>query len=682
MTDTRRRERPAKATHFLPHVQGLRAIAVLLVVLYHVWPGRVSGGYIGVDIFFVISGFLITGQLARELDRTGRIALPSFWAKRARRLLPAAITVLVFCSLAVLFLLPLSSLVAETKEILASTFYVENWQLALGSVDYLASHDATTVQHYWSLSLEEQFYLVWPLLLLGATWLGVKFFAAKRWLLMIGVVAVVSVASLAASVLYTASNPAEAYFVTWTRFWEFGAGAILALLPRLRPSGAWWPNLIGYAGLAMILGAGWFFDRDTPFPGYTALLPVIGTAMVITTDRAKHWWDVGSVLGGPPQRFVGDISYSLYLWHWPLIIVAPYVPGWGLSGWNRVALIAICFVLAWLTKRFIEDPTRSWTFFTTRKPRVTYAGVIALMAVSSLFVGAAWVVNNPRYEAEAAELHEIQSNLPDCFGALAAPGCENPALANAVIPSPGFGNADSPGHVECFVQLNEAAVKACHFGSDDADAPRIALIGDSHAYQYIETLVALADEHGWSLTTYLKGACPWTTAPVSGPSPAFTASCTQWRTNLAHELSTTAPYDVVFTAALAHTPYTVSAADRDAVLSAGFVEAWKQAAGASIVTIVDNPDFAEDPNKCLRNSAPGECTERRAEVLERLDPLALAGEQAGATVLDFSDTYCDATVCFSVIGGANVYRDQDHLTRTFALTLGPAIGRAIAAKLP
>ncbi len=683
MTEPRLPERPAKATHFLPHVQGLRAVAVMLVVLYHVWPGRLSGGYVGVDVFFVISGFLITGQLARELERTGRIDLPSFWAKRARRLLPASITVLVFCSLAVLFLLPLSSLVAETREILASTFYVENWQLALGSVDYLASHDATTVQHYWSLSLEEQFYLVWPLMLLGATWLGVKFFAARRWLPMIGIVVLVSIASLVASALYTGSNPAEAYFVTWTRFWEFGVGAILALVPRLRPSGAWSSNLVGYAGLAMILAAGWFFDRDTPFPGYTALLPVIGTAMVISADRAKHWWDIGRVMGGPPQRFVGDISYSLYLWHWPLIIIAPYVPGWGLSGWNRVALIGICFLLAWLTKKFIEDPTRSWRFFTARRPRFTYAGVIALMAASSLFVGVAWVVGQPRYVAEASELQQIRADLPDCFGALAGPGCENPELANAIIPSPGFGNADSPDQVECFVQLNESSVKTCHFGSDAPDAPRVALIGDSHAYQYIETLVALAQERNWSLTTYLKGACPWTTADVSGPSPAFVDSCRQWRANLADELASVAPYDVVFTAALAHTPYGVSATDHDEALSDGFVEAWKQAAGAAIVTIVDNPDFAEDPNKCLRTaSSPADCTERRSEVLDDVDPLALAGAMAGATVLDFSDVYCDEAECFSVIGGANVYRDQDHLTRTFALTLGPAIGDAIEAVLP
>jgi hypothetical protein len=154
-----------------------------------------------------------------------------------------------------------------------------------------------------------------------------------------------------------------------------------------------------------------------------------------------------------------------------------------------------------------------------------------------------------------------------------------------------------------------------------------------------------------------------------------------WRANLADELETAAPYEVVFTAALAHTPYRVGASDRDEALRDGFVEAWRQADGAAIVTIVDNPDFAEDPNKCLRTASADDCTERRADVLDETDPLALAAARAGATVLDFSDIYCDDTVCFSVIGGANVYRDQDHLTRTFALTLGPAIGDAIDAAL-
>lgn len=445
--------RTPQAAHFQPHIQGLRAIAVLLVVIYHVWPGRLSGGYVGVDVFFVISGFLITGQLARELQRSGRVNLPSFWAKRARRLLPASITVLVFCALAMIFILPMSALPAEIRELLASTFYVENWALALSSVDYLALQDATTTQHYWSLSLEEQFYVIWPLLLVGATWLSVKFAAQKRWFSLAAVTAVVTVASLAASVLYTASNPAEAYFVTFTRMWEFGIGGVLALLPAVRPRGAWAQNIVGYAGLAMILAAGWFFDHDTPFPGYTALLPVLGTAFVIMTDRREKWWDVGSVLSGRPQRFIGDISYSMYLWHWPLIIAAPYVPGWGMDGWNRVALVGITILLAWLTKIAIEDPARTWSVLTKRKPRFTFAGAVALMAISSVFIGIAWVAVQPRFDAARAELQAIATDPPECFGVSGDAGCVNPELVGAVIPDPGFGNADKPGHVECFVQL-------------------------------------------------------------------------------------------------------------------------------------------------------------------------------------------------------------------------------------
>jgi peptidoglycan/LPS O-acetylase OafA/YrhL len=688
MTDLRLRPppakapaRPVKATHFLPHVQGLRAIAVILVVLYHFWPGRLSGGYIGVDIFFVISGFLITGQLARELDKTGRIALPAFWAKRIRRLLPASITVLVFSTLATLFILPLSGLVDSLKEILASTFYFENWSLALGSVDYLASHDATLVQHYWSLSLEEQFYVFWPLLLLGATWIGVKFFAQRRWVPMVALVIVVSGLSLVASILYTHTNPAEAFFATFTRVWEFGAGAILALLPKLRPRGAWWPNIIGFAGIIAILVTAYKYNQDTPFPGYYAIVPVLGAMAVIVSDRAKHWWDIGNVLGGRPQRFIGDISYSVYLWHWPLIIIAPFIPGWGLDGWNRIVLFLASFVLGWLTKRFIEDPARTWTFLTAHRPRRSYVFMIALMAVSAIVVGGVFAINNPKYQAAAADLQQINEHPPQCFGAEASASCVNPALAKKVIPSAGFGNADKPGHVECFVQLNESGVKACHFGSTDAAAPRVALIGDSHAYQYIETMIELAKKRGWALTTYLKGACPWNTAQIGGPSVAFTDSCAAWKGNLKAELAKQPAYDAIFVAALHDTPYVTSATDKEQAIADGFTDAWTQAKGAPIVAIADNPDFLEDPNKCLRLNPAADCTEKRADVLPKSDPLVTAAKKAGAQLLDFSDKYCDDADCFSVVGGANVYRDQDHLTVTWTLTQAKAIGDGIARAL-
>jgi peptidoglycan/LPS O-acetylase OafA/YrhL len=682
--------------HFLPHLQGLRAIAVLLVVVYHFWPGRLQGGYIGVDVFFVISGFLITGQLARELEKSGRIALPAFYAKRVRRLLPAAVTVLIFSALATLFILPLSSLGENLREILASTFYVENWALAANSVDYLAAaNEATLVQHYWSLSLEEQFYLIWPLMLLGASWLGVRFASGKRWNALFAVVVIVSILSLAFSIVYTQTNAAQAYFVTFTRMWEFGAGAVLALLPRLRPTKAWLSNLLGYGGIAIVLGCGYFYDKTTPFPGYAAVLPVVGTMAIILASHRAHWYDAGRMLSIRPVGFIGDISYSLYLWHWPLIVIAPFVPGWGLSTINRLVLFVLCFVIAWLTKKFVEDPTRAFAPLVKRRPRATFGFMVAAMAVVSLVVGVTSVVQQPKYDAAAAELRSTLETLPDCFGAASggtdglAPieECSNPALADQIIPSPGFGNADRPQHPECLVTLNDSRLTSCEFGDTDSDAaPRVAIIGDSHAYSLLDPLIQLAETNGWHLTTYLKGACPWSTTPIAG-GDAFAASCADWRAALDDELASDAGYDVIFTAALAD--HTLDAdGSAAAAEKAGFVEAWspRLEQGTPVVTLVDNPSWETDPNKCLRISDASRCTESRDEGLGEVDPLASAATDLAAggldvTLLDFSETYCDAEDCFPVIGGANVYRDQDHLTRTFAFTLAPFIESAIDAAL-
>jgi peptidoglycan/LPS O-acetylase OafA/YrhL len=682
--------------HFLSHLQGLRAIAVLLVVVYHFWPGRLQGGYIGVDVFFVISGFLITAQLARELERSGRIALPAFYAKRVRRLLPAAVTVLIFSALATLFILPLSSLGENLREIVASTFYVENWALAANSVDYLAAaNEATLVQHYWSLSLEEQFYLIWPLMLLGASWLGVRFASGRRWNALFAVVVAVSILSLVFSIVYTQTNAAQAFFVTFTRMWEFGAGAVLALLPRLRPTRAWLSNLLGYGGIAIVLGCGYFYDKATPFPGYAAVLPVVGTMAIILASHQARWYDAGRVLSLRPVSFIGDISYSLYLWHWPLIIIAPFVPGWGLSTINRLVLFALCFVIAWLTKKFVEDPTRAFTPLVRRRPRATFGFMIAAMAVVSLVVGVTSVVQQPKYDAAAAELRSTLETLPDCFGAASggtdglAPieACSNPALADQIIPSPGFGNADRPQHPECLVTLNDSTLTSCEFGDTTSDAaPRVAIIGDSHAYSLLDPIIELAETNGWHLTTYLKGACPWSTTPIAG-GDAFAASCADWRAGLDDELASVAGYDVIFTAALAD--HTLDAdGSAAAAESAGFVEAWspRLEQGTPVVTLVDNPSWETDPNKCLRISAAADCTEPREEALGEVDPLASASAELAAggsdvTILDFSETYCDADDCFPVIGGANVYRDQDHLTRTFAFTLAPFIESAIDAAL-
>ncbi|MGP6177012.1 acyltransferase family protein [Microbacterium sp. A196] len=681
-----RRERSpehATATRFIPHVQGLRAIAVLFVVLYHFWPGRLSGGYVGVDIFFVISGFLITGHLARELSSTGRVNLGQFWARRARRLLPASLLVLLFCAIvsALPFLTPTSALPAEMREIIAATFYVENWYLAFNSADYLAlAGDPTTVQHYWSLSLEEQFYVIWPLLMLLAAWVAVKWFRGSRLRAAAIAIGIVSVASFIFCVVYTMTDPAPAYFVTFGRMWQFGVGALIALVPRLRVSNAALSFLLGWAGILVLLYTAVSFGRETVFPGYMALLPTLGAAAIIAASNTERWWYPTRLLSIRPMRFTGDISYSLYLWHWPLIVIAPSVPFWGLTIYHRVALLCICFILAWLTKKFVEDPMRAWKPLTSRRPRVTlWASLGAMVLVAATALGG-WAANAPAYQQGVQAIQDVRENPPACFGAasILEEACAGQA-PDTILPAPGFAGADSPDEPQCFIQLNDSRPVSCDFGSDAPDAPRVALVGDSHAYQYLATFAAIADREGWNLTTYFKGACPWNTTPLA-TAGSFGEACTDWREGISAALADN-EFDVVFTSAISNTPYASAGYDSsfDAAV-AGYRDAWSTMTdrGIPVVTVVDNPGWETDPNKCLRTRDASECVSPRSERLPENDAIQEAAEGvSGVTLLDFTDVYCDADTCFPVIGGANAYRDQDHLTVTFANTLTPQITEAL-----
>ncbi|MEZ3161350.1 acyltransferase family protein [Microbacterium sp. BWT-B31] len=678
----------AVSSRFIPHVQGLRAVAVLSVVLYHFWPARVSGGYVGVDIFFVISGFLITSHLMRELTATGAVRLSQFWARRARRLLPASLLVLLFCAIVAgsAYLMPTSALPNEVREIIASTFYVENWYLALNAADYLNhSGDPTTVQHYWSLSLEEQFYVMWPLIMLLAAWIGVKWLRGARRRAVIGALGVVTVASFVFCVIFTLTNPAPAYFVTFGRMWQFGIGAMVALVPMLSVRNAVGSFVLGWAGVAAVLVAVFTFDGQTVFPGYAAALPTLGAAAIIAASNADRWWYPTRVLAIRPAQFVGDISYSLYLWHWPLIIIAPSVPFWGLTIYHRVALLALCFVLAWLTKRFVEDPARSWKVLTGRRARVTLWSSLAAMALVAGVAGTAWAVNAPAYREGVQALEQLRANPPECFGAASVldPTCEGTDFGDTILPAPGFAGVDRPADEQCFVQLNDARAVSCEFGSDDPDAPTVVLIGDSHAFQLLSTFELISHDNGWRLVTFFKGACPWNTTPLS-TAGAFGVACTDWRNAVTAQLADL-DVDAVFTAAIATTPYSAAGFDssHDAAV-AGYREAWGEMLdrGVPVITVVDNPVWETDPNKCLRTRAQDECSGARSDLLVENDPLrdASAGLDR-VTLLDFTDVFCDDSTCYPVVGGANLYRDQDHLTVTFVDTLRPWYTEAIEAAL-
>ncbi|MDQ5839588.1 MAG: acyltransferase, partial [Chloroflexota bacterium] len=392
---------------FLPEIQALRAVAVMMVVLYHYWPGTLKGGYVGVDAFFVISGYLITSHLLRESDRTGTVRLWAFYARRARRLLPASLLVLLFAALGAILLLPTDLWDATAHELMASGFYVQNLWLASKAVTYSASNDvASPVQHYWSLSAEEQFYLVWPSLiiiscLLARRWLRGRTLTAVGFTLLL-----VTLGSLALSVWATQTNPAAAYFITPTRAWEFGAGALVVLLMRKWVPPLAWARLLRWLGLIALLASAWLFSGVTPFPGHAALLPVTATAAIIVAGDTGRADPSDLIVRLRPVQWLGDASYSIYLWHWPMLVFAPYVVHHNLRAPELLALMLLCLVISGLSRSFAEDATRFWPRL-TRTPRATLAAAGVGMLVIALVSGTQVYAAGVRERQTAALLAEV-----------------------------------------------------------------------------------------------------------------------------------------------------------------------------------------------------------------------------------------------------------------------------------
>ncbi len=668
-----------------PEIQALRALAVLTVVLYHVWPESMPGGFVGVDVFFAISGYLITAHLLREVESTGALSLWGFWARRARRLLPAALLTLFVCAIGTLLLVPQIYWQQFLTEIGASIAYVQNWQLASDAVDYLAAGNrASPVQHFWSLSAEEQFYLAWPLLIALGAWLS------RTRLAIFLVLGLVTGLSLAYSITETASNPAAAYFVTPTRAWEFGAGGLLALLGAR----AWQlPDavraLMSWAGLGAVLYAAIFYSTDTAFPGSAALVPVVGTLVVILAGTPRARWAPSPLLRFRPGQFLGDISYSVYLWHWPLIVFAPFVfvePG---LDQTRVAVIGLTVLLGWVTKVLVEDPVRRSAWLSAQ-PRMTFACSAAAMAlVAGVLLSGTTHVQAQIRQAER-ESAKVADDGPQCFGAAARDEeipCENPALRTQVVPLPVAAKADDYAPCERFHREN--GLSQCDFGVAPEKASRtIALVGDSHASHWRTPLNTVADRNGWHGVSITRTSCPFSEASKHLVEPTRT-QCKDWVAKLPGYFRAHPEIDTVFVVGI--TGGSVNVPPGRTMFEAkvnGARNAWKTLPDTvkHIVVIRDTPRIAGDTVECIdRAIAAGEradiaCAIPRGAALEA-DPQAVAARMSGSArtqVIDLTDHFCSERLCFPVVGGALVFKDLHHFTLVWAETLGPPLTRAVA----
>ena len=675
---------------FRPEIQGLRAVAVLLVVVFHLWPEWLSGGYVGVDVFFVISGYLITAHILREVEQTGHLDVRRFWARRIRRLLPASLLVLAVSALGVLAVAPSTVWGETSRQVAASAMYVQNWAMAFDAVDYMAADNAPTVaHHYWSLAVEEQFYLVWPLVVVGVVALARRASSRARSLrtALVASVGVLVTASFAWSVVSTMAQPSFAYLSTFTRLWELGAGALTALLLTRTVSSGRTALLLGWCGLVGVVAAAVLFDATTLFPGWVAMLPVLGAVAVIVAGAGGRG-SAGRVLSLAPARFVGDISYSVYLWHWPLIVLVPYAAGRDLGNADKVAVLAATLLLAWVSKTHVEDRFRTGALLSAA-PWRAFAFAAAGM-VAAVVAAVAVMQEMERRERASLEAVEVATDDPArCVGprALDAGSSCEPVTGEALLAPPEVvaqQNSDPP-FPECQQTLADDELRRCELGDTHDPERVVALVGDSHATHWFSAFDELGRELGWKVVTMTKSSCPLTEARrVLATEQTDTAwlSCERWIESTREALLTDPAIEEVFVSTYS-TAYEWESAPGDDLTNPGpdgFVRMWSDLldAGKSVTVLAAVPRTnGENVPSCLAQN-PGDvlaCAVPRETALpgDVMVEAARRVDDEGLRVVDLSDRYCDETTCYPVVGGVIVYRDYSHLSAEYSTMLVPYV---------
>ena len=693
-------------------IQGLRAIAVLLVVLAHAGVPGFAGGYIGVDVFFVVSGYLITSILLHEATEHGSVSLAGFYAKRARRILPAATVTLTVTAVAAIVLLPYVRAQKVLGDVAWSAFFAANLRFGQQETDYFSrGQPPSPLQHVWSLAVEEQFYLVWPTLLVLVLVIGARRRAAnvRRRLLWLGLVAAgLTAASFAWSVQTTPTDPTGAYFSTATRGWELGAGALLALAGRSLPLlGGMTRAVLAALGLASIAVAAATFTDHTPVPGYHMALPVVGTAALLAAgsgipDRSGPL--VVRLLGRQPLRWIGDVSYGFYLWHWPFLILAPAYLGHRLSVPANLALSGAALLVAWLSYRLIENPIRRAPSLSLRPRLALLLWPVAIGSLLAVNVGSHAYIDHERRVLAAAAADVDLSDLPlsqrmprngeQIHDALAD------AIDRATLDAPQMPVDDLQAEADEFVRdldcrasEEQSSSEICPIGDVGSDR-RIVMLGDSHAQMWLPSLEIIAERTGYELVPITKLGCTAyeVVAWKFDRDNVFT-ECNDWRT-WALEQARLADPDVIVVAS-ASVIRSTDETTGDLLSLDAARQAWRDGAGSlaeELLTIAPEVRFMEDINRlpwnpadCLSDldNTAADCTFTPSDWVadsNRLVRHGIAG--TGAWQLRTHDWFCLRDRCPTVVAGRSVYGDNDHMANSYSVYLAEALEKRLRLPTP
>ena len=653
---------PVGKSKFRPEIQGLRSLAVLMVVSYHIWIGRVSGG---VDVFLLISAFLMTLQFTGRYKQGRPMDLLRHWLHLFRRLLPAVVVVLLGTLTATFVLLPPTRWAEIVQQAWASLFYYENWLLQQLAVDYYATDHsmASPVQHFWSLSIQGQVFIIWPVIF-AAVALLCRRFALRYRATLVYVFAIIFLVSFVYSIIFTATNQAVAYFDTFARLWEFALGTLLALvLPGLNFSKPV-RVLMGWIGVIAMLTCGIVLQVQTAFPGFVALWPTLAAVAVIAAGQTGSRFGVDRILSSKFLVRLGDNSYALYLWHWPILVIALGWSGKEHAGWlSGTAIIALSLTLAFLTTKYIEKPFRQWKWPEMKRRRSFIAIVACLAVVTAPLMGFQY---RQDLEQQAAEARMVFDNpgakalLPTYVNevapnALTQPTAERIGRDWAKLPDGCSGDTKPES------QLLRDNCQQNNVGSDATKT--VLVLGNSHSQQWLAALGQMAEEHHWRLYALLYGACPFATDD-SDVEP----ECNEFNREVRKHIEEHAP-DAIFTVGTKAEP-----SEPDEKLTHGFEELVSEvtARGTEVIAVRDNPRFTYSLTDCTLSKGVDspDCRPLKADVLADPSPFEeVMGKYQDLFLIDMTDLICIGLYCPPIIGNTFVYLDDNHLTKTYVKSM-------------
>lgn len=655
---------------YRPDIDGLRAVAILLVVSYHVWVGRVSGG---VDVFLMLSAFFLTRGFLRRMDGPTPIRPVTHLIGIFRRLLPAAAVTIVGVLALVWTFFPASTWRTTWEQTWASLFYVQNWVLAADSVDYYARVETPSpLQHFWSMSVQGQAFGLW-VVLLAACQVVVRRFGLSPDRVVGVVFSAVFALSLWYSIVRTASAQQIAYFDTGARLWEFAAGSLLVIaLPhlRLRPR---LRVLLGWAGLAGLLVLGLVLDVQGGFPGYLALWPVLCAAAVVVSGSGDEALGPARLLASRPMRLLGRDAYALYLVHWPILITFLVVTGADGAGFiGGTLIIVLSLALARGLTAVVDAPVRAW-----RKGDPSRLVPVAVLVVATAVVVVpvtAWQVSS---EVEARALAARASVTNPGAAVLRDPTLPEPPADAAMLPlatalEDEWMQLDRPCSGDR-VPENGILNVSCWETPHTARAARtVVVVGDSHSQQMTAALLPVAEENGWGVVMLAKGGCS-----MGLDEPGMDDQCDEWREAAIEHVERIRP-DAVLTVVTRSDWGELDEAVRPGIDR--FLDRMGDA-GIEVLGVRDNPRFPFDMYSCVAESSdPIDCAVPRAGSLADDNPAAVL-DRAGVQLVDLTPWICPDDVCVGVVGNVALYRDDNHLSRAYATTLAPSLAEQLPPSL-